>query len=247
MAHFFIDETQSHLSAGDIVTLAGAEGRHAATVSRLRAGERVTLGNGRGLSATVVVTDVAKDSVVFEVEDVHEIAPPRHAFVLAQALAKTDRDERAVEASVEVGVDAIIPFAAERSVSRWDAAKEIKGRARWQSIAREASKQSLRAWVPEVRPMASCRDLIALAETRLIVLDAAGITPHAVDWAVASGDHDLQTVFVVGPEGGFSAEERDAFVAGGAVFVRLGNNVLRTSTAGPVAISIASTLSARWA
>jgi 16S rRNA (uracil1498-N3)-methyltransferase len=247
MAHFFIDETRSVLSEGEIVALAGAEGRHAATVSRLRVGERVTLGNGRGLSAAVVVTDVAKDSVTFEVEDVRETAPPRHAFVLAQALAKTDRDERAVEAAVELGVDAIIPFAAERSVSRWDAAKEIKGRARWQSIAREASKQSLRVWVPEVRPMASSRDLIALAESRLIVLDAAGITPNDIEWAVESGDNHLQTVFVVGPEGGFSAEERDAFAAGGAVFVRLGGNVLRTSTAGPVAIAIASTLSGRWA
>jgi len=247
MAHFFIDETRSVLSAGEVVTLAGAEGRHAATVSRLRAGERVTLGNGRGLSAVVVVSDVAKDWVTFEVEDVRETAPSRHPFVLAQALAKTDRDERAVEAAVELGVDAIIPFAAERSVSRWDATKEVKGRARWQSIAREASKQSLRVWVPEVRPMASSRDLIALAESRLIVLDAAGITPHAVDWAVESGDKDLQTVFVVGPEGGFSVEERDAFAAGGAVFVRLGGNVLRTSTAGPVAIAIASTLSGRWA
>jgi 16S rRNA (uracil1498-N3)-methyltransferase len=247
MAHFFIDETLSTLSVGDIVTLAGAEGRHAATVSRLRAGERVTLGNGRGLSAAVVVTDVAKDSVVFEVEDVHEIAQPTHAFVLAQALAKTDRDERAVEAAVELGVDAIIPFAAERSVSRWDAAKEVKGRARWQSIAREASKQSLRAWVPEVRPMASSRDLVALAGTRLVVLDATGVSPDAVDWAATSDNGDIQTVFVVGPEGGFSVEERDAFAAGGAVFVRLGGNVLRTSTAGPVAIAIASTLSGRWA
>jgi 16S rRNA (uracil1498-N3)-methyltransferase len=151
MAHFFIDETLTALSTGELVTLAGAEGRHAATVSRLRAGERVTLGNGRGLSASVVVSDVAKDSVVFEVADVHEVSEPAHSFVLAQALAKTDRDERAVEAAVELGVDAIIPFAAARSVSRWDAEKEAKGRARWQSIAREASKQSLRAWVPEVR------------------------------------------------------------------------------------------------
>ena len=98
MAHFFIDETLTALSTGDLVTLAGAEGRHAATVSRLRAGERVTLGNGRGLAASVVVSDVAKDSVVFEVADVHEVSVPAHAFVLAQALAKTDRDERAVEA-----------------------------------------------------------------------------------------------------------------------------------------------------
>jgi 16S rRNA (uracil1498-N3)-methyltransferase len=246
MAHFFIDESLTTLSSGDVVTVSGAEGRHAATVSRLRAGELVALGNGRGLMASVVVSDVAKDSVVFEVTSVREESEPRHAFVLAQALAKTDRDERAVEAAVELGVDAIIPFAAARSVSRWDVAKETKGRARWQSIAREASKQSLRAWVPEVRPMATISDLIALPETRLVALDASGVSPHDVDWSATPGEATHQTVFVVGPEGGFSAEERDAFIDARATVVRLGNNVLRTSTAGPVALGIAATLSGRW-
>jgi 16S rRNA (uracil1498-N3)-methyltransferase len=247
MAHFFIDETLTALAVGDGVTLGGPEGRHAATVSRLRAGERVTLGNGRGLTAAVVVQSVTKDSVVFEIEQVQQVSAPEHAFVLAQALAKSDRDERAVEAAVELGVDAVVPFAAARSVSRWDAAKEAKGRARWQSIAREAAKQSLRAWVPEVRALASCRDLIALTATRLLVLDAAGVSPHDVDWSNSTSPDVRETVFVVGPEGGFGPEERDAFGAAGATFVRLGSNVLRTSTAGPVALGIASALSGRWA
>jgi 16S rRNA (uracil1498-N3)-methyltransferase len=246
MAHFFIDETLTALTVGDVVTVSGAEGRHAATVSRLRAGELVSLGNGRGLMASVLVSDVVKDAVVFEVTSVREESEPRHAFVLAQALAKSDRDERAVEAAVELGVDAIIPFAAARSVSRWDSAKETKGRARWQSIAREASKQSLRAWVPEVRSMATTSDLIALPDTRLVVLDASGVSPHDVDWAATPGDATHQTVFVVGPEGGFSSEEREAFIGARAAIVRLGDNVLRTSTAGPVALGIVSTLSGRW-
>jgi len=247
MAHFFIDETITALAVGERVALGGSEGRHAATVSRLRAGERVTLGNGRGLTAAVVVQGVAKDSVDFEIEQVQQVSAPAHAFVLAQALAKTDRDERAVEAAVELGVDAVVPFAAARSVSRWDATKEAKGRARWQSIAREAAKQSLRAWVPEVRALANANDLVAREATRLIVLDAAGVSPHDVDWSDTTSPDVRETVFVVGPEGGFSSEERDAFAAAGATFVRLGANVLRTSTAGPVALGIASALSGRWA
>lgn len=252
MAHFFIDETLTALAVGDVMTLGGPEGRHAATVSRLRAGERVTLGNGRGLTAAVVVQSVAKDSVVFEIEQVGQVSAPTHSFVLAQALAKTDRDERAVEAAVELGVDAVVPFAAARSVSRWDAAKEAKGRARWQTIAREAAKQSLRAWVPEVRALVNASDLISLPSARLIVVDAAGVSPHDVDWSTpaSNSDHTLgahETIFVVGPEGGFSPEEREAFGAAGATFVRLGSNVLRTSTAGPVALGIASALSGRWA
>lgn len=257
MAHFFIDETITTFALGERVALGGPEGRHAATVSRLRAGERVTLGNGRGLTAAVAVQSVAKDSVVFEIEHVLQVSAPAHSFVLAQSLAKTDRDERAVEAAVELGVDAVVPFAAARSVSRWDAAKETKGRARWQSIAREAAKQSLRAWVPEVRALANSSDLIALTATRLIVLDAAGVSPNDIDWSHSAGPDTSgpdttspdarETVFIVGPEGGFSPEERDAFAAAGATFVRLGTNVLRTSTAGPVALGIASALSGRWA
>jgi 16S rRNA (uracil1498-N3)-methyltransferase len=94
--------------------------------------------------------------------------------------------------------------------------------------------------------MATISDLIALPETRLVALDASGVSPHDVDWSATPGDATHQTVFVVGPEGGFSAEERDAFIDARATVVRLGNNVLRTSTAGPVALGIAATLSGRW-
>ncbi len=94
--------------------------------------------------------------------------------------------------------------------------------------------------------MATVRDLIALTATRLIVLDATGISPQSVEWAAIPNGGEYQTVFVVGPEGGFSDEEREALTQAEATFVRLGNNVLRTSTAGPVALGIVSTLSGRW-
>ena len=72
--------------------------------------------------------------------------------MLAQALAKGDRDELAVQAATELGVDEIVPWQAARSVSRWDAAKAEKGRARWAAIVREAAKQAHRAWLPDVSP-----------------------------------------------------------------------------------------------
>jgi 16S rRNA (uracil1498-N3)-methyltransferase len=254
MAHFFIDETLETAASSDHVTLSGPEGRHAATVSRLRVGEAVMLGNGRGLTCTAEVVAVDKSAVSFLVREVQVTSQPRHRFVLAQALAKSDRDERAVEAAVEVGVDAIIPFVADRSISRWVGDKVQKGQTRWQSIAREASKQSLRAWVPSVVSPSSALEILARERSNAFVLDQGGQAFDSVDWAhvvmadEATGEPQVgnESVFIVGPEGGFSDAERAHFDSAKTQILRLGEHVLRTSTAGPVALAIASALSGRW-
>ena len=254
MAHFFIDETLETAASSDHVTLSGPEGRHAATVSRLRVGEAVMLGNGRGLTCTAEVVAVDKSAVSFLVTEVQITSQPRHRFVLAQALAKSDRDERAVEAAVEVGVDAIIPFVADRSISRWVGDKVQKGQTRWQTIAREASKQSLRAWVPPVLSPCSAVEILAREHGNVFVLDQGGQAFDSVDWAhvvmadEATGEPQVvnESVFIVGPEGGFSDAERAQFDAAECHVLRLGRHVLRTSTAGPVAAALASALSGRW-
>lgn len=245
MAHFFIDESLGLCEAGERHVLGGAEGRHAATVSRLRPGERVRLGNGQGLVASATVTATSRDTVEFQIEGASHVSRRTPRLVLAQALAKSDRAERAVEAAVEVGVDAIVPWLAERSVSRWDATKAPKGVARWQAIAREASKQSLAAWVPPVSDLATLPQLLSRDETTVIVLDASGRPLVQLDWpAMARSSNDV--LFVVGPEGGLSDHEIEACVEAGAHVVSLGDQILRTSTAGPVAISVASALMGRW-
>jgi 16S rRNA (uracil1498-N3)-methyltransferase len=139
-------------------------------------------------------------------------------------------------------VDAVVPWAASRSVSRWEGAKVAKGRERWASIVREAAKQSIRAWTPEVRELATTKQVAALtAGARVLVLepdaDAAltGIVPDGRD-----------LVLVVGPEGGIAPQELDAFRAAGAEPVRLGGTVLRTSTAGPAALAVLNAALGRW-
>ena len=162
-----------------------------------------------------------------------------------QALAKGDRDELAVQAATELGVDGVIPWSSARSVSRWDAAKAVKNRERWQTIAREATKQSVRPWMPVVEPLATTGQLAARAdESTVLVLDPTG--EHALTALTAAELGPCDVLIVVGPEGGIAPEERDALLAAGARSVRLGASVLRTSTAGPAAIAVLSAALGRW-
>ena len=234
MAHFYFLDASSHISPGASVVLDGAEGRHAATVSRLRVGESIRVGDGRGTIAQGIVTSSSKDSLTITLDDVQHESADGAELVLIQALAKTDRDERAVEMATELGVARVIPWMAERSVSRWDATKADKGRQKWQSIAREASKQSIRAYIPLVEAVTTTDHIVSTFEPRqLLVLDPTGRQSLS---NVPLDDHTI--AIVVGPEGGLSDTELSTFVEAGAHIVALGKNILRTSTAGPAALAV---------
>ncbi|GAA1122645.1 16S rRNA (uracil(1498)-N(3))-methyltransferase [Microbacterium aurantiacum] len=243
MALHFVTDAVSDAAVGDDLVLSGTEAHHAATVRRVRAGEAVTIGDGRGVWAEGTCTEVAPRRVVVAVTVRREVPASRPRVVLVQALAKGDRDELAVQASTELGVDEIVPWQAERSVSRWDAAKAIKGRARWTTIVREAAKQAHRAWIPAVAPLATTREVAsAFAAAHLVVLDPDG--SERVSELRFTDDEDV--VLVVGPEGGISDGELRTFSDAGAVVARLGDTVLRTSTAGPAALAVLSASLERW-
>lgn len=240
--HFVVDAA-ADAGRGDHIVLTGAEAHHAATVRRVRVGEEITLGDGRGAWLTGVCEQVTPGEVTVGIASREEVPAASPRIVLVQALAKGDRDELAVQAATELGVDEIIPWQAARSVSRWEGAKRAKGRARWQTIVREAAKQAHRAWIPEVADVTTTRALVAgAAASRIIVLEPAGaVRVSALDM---SDGRDI--VLVVGPEGGIADDELAAFDAAGAAIGMLGDTVLRTSTAGPAAIAVVSTRLGRW-
>lgn len=243
MSSLYLREDLGDTSAGSVVELDGAEAKHAVTVNRSRIGDEIRVGNGRGLVVTGSIESIEPGRVSVRVSDVHVEAEPVPRLVLVQALAKGDRDEMAIQAATELGVSAIIPWAAGRSVSRWEGAKKEKGRARWETIVREASKQSIRSFVPPVHPIASTSDLAGLAASALVVLlDPTASEP--LSGLAASDDRDL--VLVVGPEGGISDAELDTLTAAGAVRARLGDTILRTSSAGPAAIAVLNVSLGRW-
>lgn len=239
--HFVRDDLQT-VAAGEAIELVGTEAKHAATVRRVKPGESVTIGNGRGLWATGSIESASSSLVRIAVTSAHHVPRPQNRLTLVQALAKGDRDELAVQTATELGVDAVVPWQAERSVSRWVGQKAEKGVARWQTIVREAAKQAHRAWIPIVTDPATTHELETLAsEQRMLILDPW--TDNALT-ALESDGRDI--VLVVGPEGGISPAERARLEAAGGQCVRLGDSVLRTSTAGPAAIAVLSAKLGRW-
>lgn len=242
MAHFYLDETLESAVVGDRVSIVGHEARHAVTVSRIALEERIAIGNGAGLVVSGEVVTAEHTELAIVVDEVR-VEPRRDpAIFLVQALAKGDRDELAVQAATELGVDGVIPWVAARSISRWEGAKVAKGRDRWAAVAREASKQSLRAWIPDVLDLVTTKQLARLAEgARMLVLEPTATEPLS---AFAATGEDL--IVVVGPEGGVSPQELELLTAAGASPVRLGDAVLRTSTAGPAAIAVLNTTLGRW-
>ncbi len=242
------------LFAVDLVPAAGAfvldgpEGRHAATVRRSRVGEILAVTDGSGTWAAGPVVTVARDALTLELgEPVTEPAPlPRVTVV--QALPKGERSELAVELATEAGADVIVPWSASRSVARWVGDKSGRGVRRWRQVAREAAKQSRRTRFPIVDELHDTRGLTS----RVSALTDAGGTVLLLHEAESSplSALDLTTVsdlmIVIGPEGGLAPEEIAAFTLAGAVAVRLGPEVLRTSTAAAVALGAIGVRTPRW-
>ncbi|WP_298456698.1 16S rRNA (uracil(1498)-N(3))-methyltransferase [uncultured Cellulomonas sp.] len=245
--------------AGGTFLLGGAEGRHAGVVQRRAPGERVDVVDGAGVRLRATVRSVTADGVQLDVaERVEEAAPPVR-LVLVQALAKGDRDELAIEAATEVGADGVLPWQAERSVVVWRGDRAAKSRARWVGTVRAATKQSRRARVPDVGTAVDTGGLVqrvgavtssggaalVLHEEARTALAAAAL-PDVESHAGPSPD-GRDVLVVVGPEGGISARELALLEEAGAVAVRLGPHVLRTSTAGPVALAMLAERLGRWA
>jgi 16S rRNA (uracil1498-N3)-methyltransferase len=220
---------------GDHLTLAGGEGRHAAGVRRIRPGEMIMIGNGRGRGVRGVVVDVGAANLVIEVTN-HLTSPPeaRH-FVAAQALAKGDRSELAVEMMTEMGVQEIVPWQASRSIVRWSPERAARSLARWRSTVREAAKQSRRLIVPQVSAPVTTPQLAQRAASvdLALLLHKEGAASLAEVDLPATGT----VLIIIGPEGGISAEELSELTQAGAQPVSISDGVLRTSTAGVVALA----------
>ncbi|WP_240615791.1 16S rRNA (uracil(1498)-N(3))-methyltransferase [Nakamurella deserti] len=234
-------------AAGRFV-LDGPEGRHAATVRRSRVGEVLAVTDGAGSWAAGPVVVTARDAVTLDLGDPVTDPPPRPRVTVVQALPKGERSELAVDLATEAGADVIVPWSASRCVARWVGDKAGRGVQRWRQVAREAAKQSRRTRFPTVDDLHDSRALAA----RITALTVAGGTALLLHEAESNplSELDLTTVgelmIVVGPEGGLSPEEIATFTTAGAVAVRLGPEVLRTSTAAAVALGAIGVSTGRW-
>jgi 16S rRNA (uracil1498-N3)-methyltransferase len=225
------------------VTLAGEEGHHAAQVRRIKAGETIWISDGNGTGVRGPVVRVERGEVTVRVDEiVHEPERPVR-YVAVQALPKGDRAELAVEMLTELGVDEIVPWQAERSIVRWTPDRVERGLTRWRVTAREAAKQCRRFRVPTVSmPMTTAELALRIGQTALTVVCHESATEHLASLVPpASGE----AMFIIGPEGGLTDAELDTFTTAGGRPVLIADAVLRTSTAGVVALAQLQALAAR--
>lgn len=232
------------VGAGSVVEVTGDEAHHAVAVRRLQVGEKVVLTDGEGTAATCEVSATGRRLFAVTVRSVTVREREEPSVTVVQALPKGERGELAVEMLTEVGVDVIVPWAASRSVAVWRGERATRSLAKWRATAREAAKQSRRSWFPVVTDLATTADvveLIAASDLPVVLHEDASLPLPALQVP----NHG-SILLVVGPEGGIAPEELDAFEATGLRPVRLGEEVLRTSTAGVVAVAALLSRTSRW-
>ncbi|EWT03439.1 16S rRNA methyltransferase [Intrasporangium oryzae NRRL B-24470] len=230
-------------AVGGTLALEGDEGRHASAVMRVRPGERYYVADGAGRRLLVEAETVDRGSVLGRVVEVRDEPEPEPRFVLVQALAKGDRDEQAVEAATELGVDEVVPWQAERSVVQWRGERAARSLAKWAAVVARATKQSRRARMPLTSDPVTLTSLVGRVgeAAATLVLHEDATEPLAGVDLPETGD----VLLVVGPEGGITEREIEALVGAGARPVRLGHTILRASSAGPAALAVLSAR-ARW-
>jgi 16S rRNA (uracil1498-N3)-methyltransferase len=242
---FYIDALPE---TGELAVVEGDEGFHAATVRRIRRGEQLVLGDGAGGLARCLVEQAGRDGLQARVLYRWQVPPGQPSVTVIQALPKAERSELAIELATEAGADALVAWHAARCVARWEGARADKGLRRWRAVARAAAQQSRRAHIPSVDGVLSTAaltqrigDAVASGGTVLALHDSA--TGRLTDLSLAQAK---SVMLVVGPEGGIAADELATMTDAGAVPVRLGPTVLRTSTAAAVALGALGVLTPRW-
>jgi 16S rRNA (uracil1498-N3)-methyltransferase len=220
------------LASGNRATLLGEHAAHLTRVLRAQVGQEFDVSIGAEVRRGHIIS-ITEDRVEFELGEAVKTSPTA-PVTLALAIFKFDRMEWAIEKCTELGVARIVPFAARRSDSKLAAAagKRVE---RWRRIAREASEQARRVSPPEISAPAKLRDVLALPGERRVVLSEA---ETAVSLRDACGRGAASLLLAIGPEGGWTNEELEAFTQAGWKSASLGATILRAETAAIAAIAV---------
>lgn len=228
VAHVFVD------ALDDRCEITGDDGHHLQKVRRLTAGEIMTAADGSGAWRRYEVSDVAAHRLMLRALDAIQFVPePVIGVVLAAALTKGGLND-VVAAATELGVERVVPLRTERVVVRFDEARALRAVSRLRTIAREAAMQSRRVRIPVVD------DVTALSTLRecdgLVIADPAGVDVSDLSRPTTTNAGRARWTVIVGPEGGFSANEYETFAK--VPRLRLGPNVLRAVTAPIAAVAV---------
>lgn len=228
IAHVLTDQL------GDEVRVDGPDGHHLARVRRLRSGEHVTATDGAGQWREYEVTTVTGPELELRATGpTHTVGREHPEIAVAFSLTKGSKPEVAVRQLTELGVDRILPVAAARSVARPVGARAEAFTLRMRRVAREATMQSRRAWLPVVEEPAPLKGLAG--RPGVVVAELGAPTAHGLDDPGPRG-----WTLLVGPEGGLDPEELEAL--GPVARLGLGTHVLRAETAAVAGAAVLVTL-----
>lgn len=229
------------LAAGLTVDLPEAVAHHM-HVLRLQPGAELRLFNGDGAEYVARLTGVEKRraSAAILTQVARDVELP-YELTLAQALPEASKMDWIIEKAVELGVAAIQPLAAQRCVVRLGAERAEKKLAHWQGVIVAASEQSGRNRLARLAPVADFHGWIGQRDMHKRVLLSPRATQSLSDWARHQPPQALS--LIIGPEGGFTAQEEEAAMARGAICLSMGGRILRTETAGLAGLA---TLSSHW-
>jgi 16S rRNA (uracil1498-N3)-methyltransferase len=234
---FLIDQ----VPLGGTYQLVGDEAHHALKVLRIESGERVHLSDGAGNWASGVVSEIEKKSLAIDIQESGFEEAEATQVIVIQAIPKGDRVREAIELLTEAGVDEILPWQAHRSIG-----KSEKGSDKWRVAAREATKQSRRFRIPKVHDVASTKELLALISGSACILLHESATQKISEVAQSFSAESGKIYLIIGPEGGITDEEIEAFRLAGAKVAHLGRPILRSAHAGIAAIAAIKSALGIW-
>lgn len=220
---------------GEEVVLFGSEARHAAGARRLEVGDRLCLFDGKGSVAVAriqVLGDRCKKPGLL-IESVHQQTRPEVEIHLTSALPKGDRQGVMLDMATQIGISSFTPLHCTYSVAK---ATE-KSLARFRRLVIETCKQSRQAFLPEIKPATTPLDVAERDESTILFAHPGGSRLRDV---LAGSGQSASLTIMIGPEGGFSADEARALQDCGAKMVSLGQGILRTETAAIVLLTHAS-------
>jgi 16S rRNA (uracil1498-N3)-methyltransferase len=234
---FFVDQ----ISSGSTQELSGDEGHHAVKVMRLQIGEQIKIADNLGNWVSGAIAEVGKKSLKINVSERGNAEHLKPELILVQAVTKSDRTKEMLELLTVAGADQIIPWQAQRCISKWKSDSTDK----WLTTIKESAKQARRVKLPVLSDAVTTNQLVKLfqAEDQIIVLhESAQLNISQFKFV----ENKKRIFIIIGPEGGISEDEIAQLTSANAVVIRMGENVLRSAHAGFAALSGIQTLIGRW-
>ena len=216
--------------------IAGDDARHLTRVLRVEVGQRYEISDNRNVFLAEIET-ARKEQVVFKTIEKLPAPAEEARIVLCAALIKFDHFEWMIEKATELGVARIVPVIATRSEHGLERAAH-KRLERWRRIAMEASQQSRRAFLPEIDEPSRFQDAISIEAAHRFVLDEDAAAPPIGAVVPASRHASDEIAMLIGPEGGWTDEERSAVQESRWTRVSMGPLILRAETAAIAALAV---------